>query len=709
MSNKTTIAIRKILIICLVLSFAILIGTFSFQYDQYKKVEDRLNNAYASMNLKAPKLYQLFSVFSEADNLFRLYTLDYSPELFQSYRSKLDTLRFVIDSIRNESTVKSSNSIQPDLLIDSVAALEFAQLSKQVDDIILFAQDTLQPFTEGRTLSVAAPDLIKSDSVMDRILSDTLQTQQLHQDTLVVKKKRLLQRIFNSKNDTLVYNNTNQILNINQIDLVRRHIDRLVVTNDRIYRNNLDGLKNSFELLRIKERKLIDANFSLLESLKIKIENLERNELEKVRQAEQQDFSLYKKNTLIFRNQLLLSLGIILIMILFLMYYQRVVGRFERSLQQERDYASRIAEEKSSILANISHEVRTPLNSLIGVIDRLKNMERSEGMDSNLIDEVRYDTHIINNTVVDILNLSKLESQGQEVDSEQICPYRIIEDIIMLHQFPLNAKALTFINENRIDPSLIIHSNEFCFKQIVSNLVSNAIKYTSQGTVRLASHLTEKNGVKKILVEVSDTGIGIPTEKLELVFRKYYVVDPKNKAKGFGLGLHISQVLAGLLKGKISATSVVNKGSVFTFECPVEIDNQVVRRKFTAKDLPNETRIVVVDDNKINLFLVEQFLSDFPHLRLFDDSSVAMDYIANNEVDVVVTDVEMPDFDGWKLLDEIKNTPHLAHIKVLAATAELQLLKTRRNQVQNDFDAVLQKPLSENGLVENIVKVLNAD
>lgn len=69
----------------------------------------------------------------------------------------------------------------------------------------------------------------------------------------------------------------------------------------------------------------------------------------------------------------------------------------------------------------------------------------------------------------------------------------------------------------------------------------------------------------------------------------------------------------------------------------------------------------------------------------------------------------MPDFDGWKLLEEIKNTPHLAHIKVLAATAELELLKTRRNQVQNDFDAVLQKPLSEDGLVDNIVKALNAD
>lgn len=708
MPIKTTTAIRKILIICLVISFAILIGTFFFQYNQYKKVENRLTNAYASVTLKAPRLYQLFSVFSEADNLFRLYTLNYSPQEFKNYRSKLDTLKLVIDSVRNESFLKRANTVEVDLVIDSAAALEFAQLRRQVDEIILFAQDTLQPLNERQTLSITAPTVIKSDSIINRILNDTLHQKMLHQDTIVVKKKRLIQRIFNNKNDTLVYNNSDAILNINQIDLVQRHIDRLVTTNDKIYRRNLDGLKNSFELLRIKERKLIDANFSLLENLKSRIENLERNELNKIREAEQQDFSLYKKNTRIFKNQLLLSLGIIFIMIMFLVYYQRTVARYEQSLEQERDYASRIAEEKSSILANISHEVRTPLNSLIGVIDRLKGVGRTNGLDRNLIDEVLYDTHVINNTVVDILNLSKLETQGQEIDLEYICPHRIIEDIIMLHQYPLNVKALHFINENQIDPSLMINSNAFCFKQIVSNLLSNAIKYTRQGTIRLSSRLMEKDGVTTIIVKVSDTGMGIPREKLGLVFRKYYVVDPKNKAKGFGLGLHISQVLANLLKGNISVKSTVDKGSVFKFECPAEVA-EVVHQEPRAKNIPRETRIVIIDDNKINLFLIEQFLSGLPHVRLFDSSLEGLNYIMNNEVDIVITDIEMPDFDGWKLLEEIKNTPHLAHIKVLAATAELELLKTRRNQVQNDFDAVLQKPLSEDGLVDNIVKASNAD
>ncbi|MDR2285078.1 MAG: hybrid sensor histidine kinase/response regulator [Sphingobacterium sp.] len=672
---------------------------------QYKKVEGRLNAAYSSGNLQSPALYKLFSTFTEADNLFRWYTISFDENDFTGYRNKLDTIKLVVDSLaalpieRNPIKSSDGNSINQGSL-----ALQYAQLKKQVDDIVYYAQDSLQTLTARTNTISQKPRITQSDSIISRILRDTLKVEQ-EQDTVVKKKEGLFNRIFKAKNDTLVNQKTNEVLNVNQIDLVQRNIDQLISTNERIYRNNLRDLRAVFGKLQKAEKELITSNYSLLNSLKIGIENLRQIELDGIRKAEEQDFALYKENSTNFGNQLIIALAIMLLMIVFLIYYQYQVASYERKLLDEKEYASKIAEEKTNVLANISHEVRSPLVSLQGVVNLLKNNNDAKTIDKEIIQTIDNDINVINSTVNDILNLSKLEAGSLDIKFGYISPYKLIEDSIGLHHYQAETKKLELINANKVDPQLMIWGNAFRFKQVLSNLISNAIKYTQKGSITVTAEVKKVGDKQRVIIRVIDTGIGITDNKKDQVFRKYYIADNKNKSGGFGLGLYISKILSEQIKGSISFNSDAGKGTTFTFEVPIEKSHIEANesQQLTVSSLPQDLKIVFIDDSRIGLFFVQQLFNNNQNVRLFDNSQQAWAYLASNPVDIVVTDLIMPELDGWGILERIRSTPAIAQTKVFVCTAENMLLEGKSNQ-KYSFDGVINKPISENNLVATLLK-----
>ncbi len=705
MSDKSNLTLRRIVLFSLILSFAILSTIFIYQYLQYKKVESRLNAAYSSGNLQSPALYKLFSTFSEADNLFRLYTVNFDENDFTGYRNKLDTIKMVVDSLAAlpiKSNPMKNGTVNN--LAQGNLALQYALLKKQVDDIVYYAQDSLQTLSSKNNVTTQKPRITESESVISKILRDTLKLAE-EQDTVVKKKEALFNRIFKAKNDTLVNQKSNEVLNVNQIDLVQRNIDQLISTNERIYRNNLRDLRAVFGKLQQAEKELITSNYSLLNNLKIGIENLRQIELDGIRQAEEQDFALYKENSTAFGNQLIIALSIMLLMIIFLTYYQYQVASYERKLLDEKEYASKIAEEKTNVLANISHEVRTPLVSLQGVVSLLKNNNDAKTIDKEIIQTIDNDINVINSTVNDILNLSKLEAGSLDIKFDYISPFKLIEDSINLHLYQAETKKLALINVNKITPQLMIWGNAFRFKQVLSNLISNAIKYTQKGSITIISEVKKTGDKQRIVIRVVDTGIGITEGKKDQVFRKYYIADNKNKSGGFGLGLYISKILSEQIKSSITFFSEVGKGTTFTFELPIEksLIEASESQQLTVADLPKDLKIVFIDDSRIGLFFVQQLFNDNKNVRLFDNSQQAWAYLASNPVDIVVTDLIMPELDGWEILNKIRSTEKMAQTKVFVCTAENMLLEGKSNQ-KHHFDGVINKPISERNLVATLLK-----
>nr|WP_237249437.1 hybrid sensor histidine kinase/response regulator [Sphingobacterium faecale] len=393
-------------------------------------------------------------------------------------------------------------------------------------------------------------------------------------------------------------------------------------------------------------------------------------------------------------------------MIVFLIYYQYEVASYERKLLDEKDYASKIAEEKTNVLANISHEVRSPLVSLQGVVSLLKNNNDAKTIDKEIIQTIDNDINVINSTVNDILNLSKLEAGSLDIKFGYISPFKLIEDCIALHQYQAETKKLQLINDNKIDPHLMIWGNAFRFKQVLSNLISNAIKYTQKGTITIKAEIKKTGDKKRILIRVIDTGIGITDSKKDQIFRKYYIADNKNKSGGFGLGLYISKILSEQINSSISFVSEAGKGTTFTFDVPIKKSHIEADglQQLSVADLPKDLKIVFIDDSRIGLFFIQQLFGNNQNVRLFDNSQQAWAYLKSNPVDVVVTDLIMPELDGWEILNRIKSTDNTVHTKVFVCTAENMLLEGKSNQ-KYYFDGVINKPISENNLVTALSKV----
>lgn len=711
---KTTIntfLLRKILIFSIILSFLFLSAIFIFQYGQYKRVEERLNAAYASGHTQSATLYTLFSTYNEADNLFRMYTVDFKKETYQAYKNKLDTIKYYVDSlstlpIENNPLHNAASNIQ----LKGNLAMEFAALKKSADNLVFFAQDSLQIIQNKSHNYYPKSSITIADSVVSNILQDSVK-QFVKKDTVVKKKQNLFKRIFSAKNDTLVANTIDQQFNVNQIEVMYRNIKNVLQKNDQIYNSNIQNLRAAFLKLQQKERELILSNNKLLINLKNGIDRLKELELESIRKAEEIDFEQYRENSQQFGYQLIIALTIMFIMIIFIIYYQSNAVLYEKRLHREKEYVAKIAEEKTSVLANISHEIRTPVNSLLGVIDIMKKNNQTGKVDEELINSASYEITVINSTINDILNLSKLEVGSLKIIYDYFSPHQILHDLIGLHSYQAKSKGLSFTNQILIDPKLKIYSNAFRIKQIASNFISNAIKYTPKGNVNLSASIRQLKGKQSLFIEVTDTGMGISEENRRQVFRKYYVADAQNKAGGFGLGLYISKLLCEQLNGDISFQSKVGIGTTFTLAIPYE--KQLLSEKevqsHTLQDLPPDLNIVIIDDSRINILYLQQFFGSKKNATAFGNGREGLDYIRQHDVDIVITDLIMPEVSGWDILAQIKSEPSLQHIKVIAFTAEKMLLEDdHRNKKQYTFDGVLSKPLNENELVGTILKSLEA-
>jgi len=696
LKNRRLVISTLIIIALLSLSTVII-----YQYNQYNQIERRLNAAYSSNNHQSSTLYKLFSTFSEADYLFRIYAINFNVEDYTAYALKLDTVKNIIDSLA--ALPIDNNQLKGNDIYNSNLTTEYLILKKQVDNLVFYAKDSIasQMITQsterqGKSIKTTVyPNSLLNNTIIDST------TKTVKKDTIVKKKESFFKRVFKSKDDTLVTDNNVEIHNTQKMNLVfQKNLQQITESNNKIYKSNLKELKSSFEKLKHKERELVFSNLILLNNLKNGIEHLRLLEFNNRTKNQEADFLIYTQNTETIRNQLIIALSLMVLMIILIIGYQRQVFFYERKLIKEKEYADTIAEEKTSILADISHEIRTPLNSLKGLVNILKNNTDDNIIDKAIIQSVDHDITVINSSINDILSLSKLESDSTQIKNEYLNIHTIIEDLIGLHVFQAENKGLTLRNNNQLKESTLILSNSFRIKQVISNLITNAIKYTDKGQITVTSQIRNNT----LVVTVEDTGIGIKAEDTDQIFRKYYVADSKSKAGGFGLGLYISKVLTEQIDAKLYFKSNFGKGTIFTFELPIKgIKESLIKKQasYTISDIPTDLNIVFVDDSKINLFFVQQLFKNQKNVHLFMDGKQALEYITSHPVDIIVTDLKMPKVSGWDILDAIKSNSSLAHIKVIVATAEPLLLEYGEGEYH--FDGAIYKPIKENELVATII------
>ncbi|MFB2117572.1 response regulator [Parapedobacter sp. 2B3] len=665
-----------------------------------------MTEAYQTRKAGSDSLNYLFSTYSEAENTFRLYTLEFSNNTYNTYLEKLNLLKHFVDSLTSlpSSGIPLSD---PGLKIEDQQkiAMEFAVLKQRLDHLVFHTHDSLVLLSSPANMGPNHP--IQIESVVDQVLLDT--TKSITKDTIVRKKPGLLKRIFNSKDDTIVIASEHNGVDVERIAILRDNLSAAQSDLERSYLGNITNLRHTFLQLQEKERQLITTNIALLNKLKESVEIVQALDVQLLRNAEEKDFALYKENITLFGKQLIFALILMFIMIVALVYYQFYATSYERHLHLEKDYAAKLAEEKTSVLANISHEIRTPLNSLLGIIDLLKSRASSETVDEKLIDSAYYSINLISNNIADILSLSKLEaSQKGNIVKGYFSPNRSFRDVVALHKNQAELKKLQLHTEIDIDPRLSLSSNEFRIRQIASNFLSNAIKYTQKGQIIFRASLVRIGNASNLHIEVEDSGIGIKEQYRRQVFRKYFTANPN--AGGIGLGLYISKIMAEELGGTIGLKGKSMNGSIFFADIPfsesrVETHEQ---RKARLADLPADLRLLVVDDNPVNILLMKQFFKDVGSIHTVNSGEDALVFLNSHPVDLVITDINMPGMNGVTLLEKIRAEERFSAIRVLAISADMSTLNYAEEAgVEAFFDGFIEKPFTEAEIVKTIIGALS--
>lgn len=705
-NSRKLFIIRTILIAFLILSLVYIGSIFTYQYIEYQKTEARLNKAYSSKNQLTDLFYELFSSYNSAGNAFRSYTVDFSAENLKNYSNSLDTLRFYIDSLSTLSSKKgltfsTNTSLEQNISLSE----EFAHIKQSVDNMIFLAKDSLSLLTKTNRSIRPGNNRILADSVVNKILRDTALNVS-KKDTIIRKKEKLFTRIFKAKNDTLVADRLEQNFNVNQIKAIHSQIESLIEQNEVFHRQDFSKIRRSFAELQQKERQLLQSNYALFSTISTALLRIKSHEDETLRSAEIQDFKLYRENSSIFGKQVIASIILMIIMVTLLLSYHYNTLVYERKLTAVRDYALQTAKEKASVLANVSHDVRTPVNSLVSVIDLLKSNTANNSVNPALLDAITQDIHVINETVEDILNLGKLESGTLEIKAEYFSPTQLLVNLIKMQQAQADKKGLKLISSLAIDTDILIKSGTYRVRQIVSNLLSNAIKYTDKGQIEVRAFISRDHG-PKLHVLVNDTGKGISAKDQEHIFEQYYMTDQKSR-NSFGLGLHISKLMAEQLNGTLSVSSQQGKGSTFTLVVPFT-EEKKNRKQITRLDqLSKGLRFVVIDDNPINNLFVKQALQHFEDVRIYQDSSAAIAYLKGNRTDIIITDLKMYGPTGWDILNTVKDS-NIAHgwdSKVIALTSDESQVAMQAPEGQlHQFDGVLTKPLDKAILAQLIARI----
>ncbi|WP_300528447.1 ATP-binding protein [Maricaulis sp.] len=369
---------------------------------------------------------------------------------------------------------------------------------------------------------------------------------------------------------------------------------------------------------------------------------------------------------------------------------------------------------KSRFLANMSHELRTPLNGIVGLSQALED-SLPDGVALEHARMIHESADTLTEILNDILDMSKIEAGKLELSPSEVDLPQLLRDVHALFQANAEGKGLAFALDIAPDVPRFVRIDPLRVRQCLSNLISNAIKFTDKGQVAIAVNTFDGNDMHRVTIAVSDTGIGIPQTKLETLFDPFTQAESDTSAKfgGTGLGLAITRSLARIMGGDISVSSTYGEGSRFTLDVMADsaegADQQEVEK--TASELAQSSkyaelkgiRILLVEDNFINRQVARAFLGPLTtSITEAENGQRAIEAIEETDFDLVLMDVRMPVMDGFEATKRIRGRDDgRASLPIVALTANAAK-EDAQACLRVGMDAFAAKPLSPTRLYEAI-------
>lgn len=380
---------------------------------------------------------------------------------------------------------------------------------------------------------------------------------------------------------------------------------------------------------------------------------------------------------------------------------EKLIGRQRKlyaDLEVEKERAEEASKAKSEFLSNMSHEVRTPLSGIIGVVELMKLQKLSEPLEKYL-SMLETSSRNLTGLVNDVLDLDKIESGNLELQENEFSPKREIENIAELFKptFAEKGLHLELILDGFMD--WVVEGDKIKFSQVMSNLIRNAFKFTKEGGLTVKARSTVINQHLEVKMEFRDTGIGIPKDKWEYIFDRFTQIDSdlSREYEGTGLGLSISRKILELMGGSIDLESEPGKGTVFFVE--VRFPMVDTNKKVLAKEQEETSDIdfssfkaLIVDDIEINQIVLEKVLERYRiDVDVAENGEVGVDKATRTNYDIIFMDLHMPKKDGFQAIKEIRGLGVKTPIITLTANVTQEAMNRSKELGSEEY---ITKPYS---------------
>jgi len=715
--------VRKIPILRYALIVALIVVLFisSFYlylyYRRAEKVRYNVNQMIMARESAAMIDDCLINLYS-ADNSSRLYALTSDEKYLKQFNTEIGAVNKIINQLNKNS---QNQSVIPAREVDNLIGKKAAKVAgyirlKHLSDSLLVSAGKIN-ITVTKTVSapVSVPVVRK---VTNEVKIDTFRN--------IVKtgerRRKLFGRIvaafsFKKRKDDISYLQQKSPTVVRTTTQTRIVSQPSVVKVATAYHKNFQKLSATNNELNESEQEILQINNELINQI---ISSL------KIYKVAEQRYISSGKNELnngledvVFKFKKLSGLIIIFLLSLVIIILFNIWKIFQNETQlitYSQD-AEQYALSKTAFLASMSHEIRTPLNSVIGFSEQLSQGKLDE-LQKEQLKAISSSSKLLLEVVNEILDFSKFETGKMSFDQAPFEPYSLITEVLESIRIQARGKGIGLDQQINIDEKICVRGDSFRLKQVILNLLSNAIKFTSEGNVTLRALVTDSGQGQGVLrIQVRDSGVGISKENIPLIFGEFAQVSSaqqKASQKGTGLGLAISKKIIELQGGSIKVTSVLGKGSVFSFQLPVYFCEPEDCKKIELADsglVHGELKgrhVLIAEDNELNVFLLKTILKKKE--ITFDVAMNGVEAITlfeSNDYDILLTDIEMPELDGMELAKYIRQSENLLKSKlpILALTANV-LKEDRDKYMSSGINGIVVKPFSEKNLLDNLAAAL---
>ena len=493
----------------------------------------------------------------------------------------------------------------------------------------------------------------------------------------------------------------------NNLKEVNASTQKILAKDQKVYANSLKQLQQQNLKLIAMQREVIGLNTHISNELERIINDMKEINYNVTNEFREMSFKSYRETTGLLNKFSLIALALVLVFAILLIIFVIQLNRAELFLRKEIEQSVTIAQQKMDLLLHMSHEIRNPLTAIKGFlyIFGKTNLVKKQ---VDMLDSIKHSSDMLLRTLNDTLDAAKMENSEFKINSEPFNPDFTLKTVVESMEFGATKKGLTLDYHFKGDKDAILLGDSLRLKQIVVNLLSNAIKFTNEGGIRVIAELVSTEN--KLLVDIRDTGAGISLDQQSKLFSKYYQTSSSNGKAGTGLGLFICKQLIKLQDGHITVNSKPGAGTTFSFIIPYQKSNTATVVKPDTLDpalLLSGINILAVDDNELDLMSLKMMLAKWDvNFMQAGDTKEALEIMAKNDVNVVLTAIQTPETGASELLAAIRKLTTLPNkLPVIAINGLTEPADTEK-YLKMGFADVIEKSVMDTALIDKLVKVL---